>query len=284
MSRERCRQAALLRDYHQQWRWDSRGAAISSFLRDFLQRGSHGAAGCSFYCAVNSCEKGVYSLYCPLLNLVSMNDEQRQDLVQEARKHINDEDPSHDFLHALRVLALAEKIALQEQGDADIVIPAALFHDAINYPKNEPRAALASVHSAQLVKQILTKKNWFPREKIDAVGNAIERCSFSKNLPKERLEEHIVQDADLLESLGAISVARTFASTGQLKRPFYDASDPRGTTREIARPLTNALDLFPVRLFKAKERLYTHTAKKIAERRDAFLHLFYQEFLLDIEP
>ncbi len=213
-----------------------------------------------------------------------MNDEQRQNLVEEARKHITDEDPSHDFLHALRVLALAEKIALQEQGDTDIVIPAALFHDAINYPKNEPRAALASVHSAQLAKEILAKKTWFPKEKIDAVGNAIERCSFSKNLPKEHLEEYIIQDADLLESLGAISIARTFSSSGQMKRPFYDVDDPGAVTREIIRPLTNALDLFPARLFKAKERLHTNAAKNMAERRDAFLHLFYQEFLLDIQP
>jgi uncharacterized protein len=209
--------------------------------------------------------------------------EQRADLVSEARKHIKNSDPSHDFLHALRIMALSEKIAAQEGGDLDILIPAALFHDAVIYPKDEPRSALASVHSADLAKNVLESKAWFPKEKIVQVANAIERCSFSKNLPKERLEEHIVQDADLLESLGAIAVARTFASSGQMSRPFYDLEDPRGLKREIAKPLTNALDLFTSRLFVAKDRLYTKTTKDLAERRDKFLHVFYEEFLNDVE-
>lgn len=211
-----------------------------------------------------------------------MTEEQRHGLVQEARKRISDDDPSHDFLHALRVLALAERIGREEGGDLDIIVPAALFHDAVNWPKDDPRAALSSVHSAQPAKDVLAETPWFPTGKIQAVSDAIERCSFSKDLPKDRLEEHIVQDADLLESTGAISIARTFASSGQMKRRFYDPEDPEAASREIARPLTNALDLFPSRLFKASARLHTATAKAPAERRDAFLHVFHREFLLDI--
>lgn len=212
-----------------------------------------------------------------------MTNEQRSELIGDARTHISDADSSHDFLHALRIMALSQKISAQEGGDLDILVPAALFHDAVIYPKNEPRSALASVHSADLAKEVLESKGWFPKEKITYVANAIERCSFSKNLPKERLEEHILQDADLLESLGAIAVARTFSSSGQMSRAFYDAEDPRAEKREIAKPPTNALDLFSSRLFVAKERLYTKTAKEMAERRDKFLHVFYEEFLLDIE-
>jgi uncharacterized protein len=213
-----------------------------------------------------------------------MNSEQRIELVEEARKHVKDDDPSHDFLHALRILALAEKIARTEGGDLDILTPAALFHDVIIYPKNLPESKLSSVHSAELAKKVLTKKPWFPKEKIEAVGKAIERCSFSKNLPKERIEEHILQDADLLESLGAIAVARTFSSSGQMKRPFYDYEDPRGLKHDLVQgATTNALDLFPKRLFQARERLHTKTAQELAERREKFLHVFYEEFLADVE-
>lgn len=213
-----------------------------------------------------------------------MTNAHRQELIEEARKCVSDQDISHDFLHAHRVLLLAEKIGRRESGDLDILVPAALFHDVVNYPKNDPRSKLSSIHSAKLVRRILARKRWYPKAKIPTVADAIERCSFSKCLPKERLEEHILQDADLLESTGAISVARTFASSGQLKRPFYDAADPAARHRKIIKPLTNALDLFPSRLSVASQRLHTKTAKKLARRRDLLLRVFYREFLRDIRP
>ncbi len=210
-----------------------------------------------------------------------MNPEQRQEFVRLARQHISDDDVSHDFLHALRILRLSEEIAAQEGGDMDVVVPAALFHDAIIYPKDDPRSPLASIHSAELVRRVLSELTWFSLEKIDAVVKVVERCSFSKNIPKERIEEYIVQDADLLESLGAIAVARTFCSSGQMQRAFYHQEDPKAEHRELD-PKTYALDLFAARLFKAKERLRTATAKRMAESREAFLHEFYAFFLKDI--
>jgi len=211
-----------------------------------------------------------------------MTKDQKEGLVRLARENIKDDDPSHDYWHALRIMKLAELIAAEEGGDPDIVVPAALFHDVIIYPKDDPRSPLASVHSADLARRLLAGTGWYPPDKIEAVAKAIERCSFSKALPKERIEEHILQDADLLESLGAIAVARTFSSSGQMRRRFYDPDDPRAERRQpVAKG--NALDLFPVRLFQAAGRLHTAAAKKMAVRREAFLHVFYAEFLKDIE-
>lgn len=208
--------------------------------------------------------------------------EHKTELIAKSKENIKDEDPSHDFLHAVRILNLSEAIAGSEGGDSDIIVPAALFHDVVIYPKNDPRSPMASIESAALARKILTELAWFPKDKIEAVAKVIERCSFSKNLQKERLEEYIVQDADLLESLGAIAVARTFSSSGQLGRFFYELNDPRGSHREL-NAKKYALDLFGTRLFQAKERLHTKTAKQMAERREKFLHVFYEEFLKDVE-
>lgn len=211
-----------------------------------------------------------------------MNTEQKDELTRLAQANIGDGDPSHDYLHACRVLHLAERVAAEEGGDLDIIVPAALFHDIVMYPKDDPRSSLASVESAEWAKRALAALDWYPAEKIGAVAKAIERCSFSKHLPKESLEEHIVQDADLLESLGAISVARTFSSCGQLGRLFYHTDDPCCLERE-ASPRSYALDLFLTRLFRVEERLHTAAARRIAEDRARFTKAFYDQFLAEIE-
>lgn len=213
---------------------------------------------------------------------MTMTAAQKEELLRLAREHIRDDDPSHDYWHAWRIMKLAERIAAEAGGDPDILVPAALFHDVVVYPKNDPRSSLSSVHSADLARRVLAGISWYPAEKIEAAARAIERCSFSKALPKESIEEHILQDADLLESLGAIAVARTFCSAGQMHRRFYDPDDPRAARRQPGSN-DNALDLFPRRLFQAAGRLHTAAAKKMARRRDKFLRVFYEEFLKDIE-
>jgi len=211
-----------------------------------------------------------------------MTDEQERELVAIARERINDDDPSHDFRHAVRILKLAKRIAAKEGGDLDVIIAAALFHDLIVHSKDSPQSKLSSEHSAEAAGEILRSRAWYPAEKIPRVQRAIERCSFSKNLPKETIEEEIVQDADLLESLGALAVARTFCSTGQMHRPFYHFEDPAGRHRELD-PRKNALDLFGARLFVARQRLVTAEARSIGDTRDKFLHQFFDQFITEID-
>ncbi|OGC82295.1 MAG: hypothetical protein A2V81_02045, partial [Candidatus Abawacabacteria bacterium RBG_16_42_10] len=182
------------------------------------------------------------------------------------------------------VLGNAEKIAAVEGGDLDVIIPAALFHDIVIYPKNDSRSKHANDQSAEKAREILIKLDWYPQEKISHVMNAIERCSYSKNLPKESLEEYIVQDADFLESVGTIAVARTFVSTGQMKRLMYCLEDIEGHSRDLAQSVSEyALDLFPARLFRVKERMYTKTAKAIAQKREETMKHFYDAFLAEIK-
>ncbi|MFO0764467.1 MAG: phosphohydrolase [Patescibacteria group bacterium] len=211
-----------------------------------------------------------------------MTQEQQQALQAIARQRISDADPAHDFAHAKRVLKNALEIAQNEPDvDLDVLIPAAWFHDAVNYAKNDPRSAQASDESAELASTILAGIEWYPQEKIEQVKLAIQRCSYSKNLPKDRIEQWIVQDADLLESTGALIIARVFCSSGQMSRSFYDPEDPKAEHRELDMKKW-ALDLFPGRLFLIKDRVHTDTAKRIALERDAVLHDFYDQFVKEI--
>jgi uncharacterized protein len=209
-----------------------------------------------------------------------MNKVLKEKLMSIARQRITDDDPAHDFEHALRVLANAERIAKEENGDLDVMVPAALFHDMINPPKNSPRAKYAADDSAEITRGILEGIDEYPQKKIKEVYVTIKSCSFSKGLMPELLETRILQDADGLEATGAISIMRTFASTGQMQRPFYSKEDIFCVHRKPDAG-SFALDLFFTRLLKVKERMHTKTAKGIAERRTRFLKEFLRELKLE---
>ena len=210
-----------------------------------------------------------------------MNEKLKQELINIARSKISDDDPSHDFYHALRVMKNAEFIAKKENADLDIVIPAALFHDVVNYPKNDPRAKTATDKSALVAEEVLNKLN-YSKDKIEKVKHCISTCSFSKGFKHELLEAQIVQDSDGLESTGAISIMRNFCSSGTMKIPLYNPEDPFCVNRNPV-SLNHALDLFYSRLLKVKDRMYTETAKKIAEKRTKFLYSFLEELKEELE-
>lgn len=206
----------------------------------------------------------------------------RVTLLVLGEEKIANDDPSHDFAHAERVLALAERIAREEGADMDVVVPAAIFHDVVNHPKDDPRAMTASDESAELVGRLLQDVDGYPKEKIPAVQECIRECSFTKGIVPTRLESHVLQDADRLEATGAISIMRTFASSGRMGRPFYHSSDPFCEYRE-PEPTRYALDLFFARLTVVLSRMHTTLGKEIAKQRTEFLYDFLTQLNTELE-
>lgn len=211
-----------------------------------------------------------------------MNKQLKNKLLAIAKREIKEDDPSHDFEHAVRVLKNAEMIAKKEGGDTDIIIPAALFHDLVVYPKDSPRSDCSTEVSAKKTKTILKNIPGFPQHKIATVQQCICNCSFSRGTNHAIREAQIIQDADWLEATGAISIMRTYASTGQMKRPFYNAQDPFCRNRKLD-DKKFALDHFFIRLLKVHGKMYTPTAKKIAKRRTDFLKKFLTQLKLELK-
>ncbi len=209
-----------------------------------------------------------------------MNKILEEKLIAIAEERQVKDDPSHDFQHIRRVFFVAKKIAESENADLDIVIPAALFHDTVVYMKNSPESKNETEESALVTADILEGIEEYPKEKIPLVQACIRECSFTKGLKPSSKESAVLQDADLLESTGAISIIRTFSSGGQMHRQFYDLDDP---FREKGEPdiNTSGLDLFFTRLLKAKDRMHTDYAKRIAERRTQFLKDFLRELRIE---
>ena len=211
-----------------------------------------------------------------------MNAELRDRLIKIAKEKISDADVSHDVEHAIRVLSNAERIARKEGGDFDVIVPAALFHDLVVYQKNHPEKHKSQEESAEAAEKILNTCSDFSKDKIGTVRTCIMECSFSKGIIPDLLESKILQDADGLESTGAIAVMRAFSSAGQMQMTFYDPDDPFCKKHE-PKTLKFALDLFYGRLLKITGRMHTETAKKIAQRRTNFLIDFLKELELELE-
>ncbi|MDO8656213.1 MAG: HD domain-containing protein, partial [Nanoarchaeota archaeon] len=209
-----------------------------------------------------------------------------EELTRIAEERQVKDDPSHDFEHIRRVLFLAKEIGEREEIDFDVLIPAVLFHDTVAYRKDSPESLNETEESAIVAGDILHSFDEYPKEKIVQVQACIRECSFTKGLQPSNKESTVLQDADLLESTGAISILRTFSSCGQMKRHFYNRQDPfrKNTEPDISgKAVTYGLDLFYARLLKAGDRIHTDYAKKISNRRTQFLRDFLAVLEVELE-
>lgn len=195
--------------------------------------------------------------------------------IEKAREVYPSTDPSHDFLHISRVVANAMKLAAEEGADLNVVLPAAYFHDFITVPKNDPRRAQASQLSAAAATEYLAGIG-YPSQYLDAVAHAIAAHSFSAGIVPETLEAKVVQDADRLDSLGAIGIARCFATNALMQTAFYDAGEFFPETR-VADDKKQAVDHFFVKLFKLPDMMQTESARAEGRRRTAFMREYLEK-------
>lgn len=183
----------------------------------------------------------------------------------------NRDDPAHDISHIKRVVKNAKMIAAREGGDLSVILPAAWLHDIVNLPKNHPKRSESSSLAANLVGKIL-KQYTINETLLSKIQIAIVSHSFSTNIKAKTLEAKIVQDADRLDSLGAIGLARVFVTAGILKTSILSPIDPFSEKR-VPDDNKFALDHFKIKLFKIADTLNTNTAKEMAITR---LHIMNQ--------
>jgi len=188
---------------------------------------------------------------------------------------ILDNDPAHDFDHVMRVYNNAQKIVKKEKANQKLVLSAVLLHDIVSYPKSSKRSKFSSIDSAKKSKIILKKYN-FSKEEIIIISTAIAEHSFAQNKVPQTLEGQILQDADRLDALGAIGIARVFATSGSLNRPFYNIDDPFCTKRNPDDNLW-AVDHFFNKLLKLESMMNTKSGKIEAKKRTKVLKEFLKQ-------
>ncbi len=189
-------------------------------------------------------------------------------------------DPAHDYSHIMRVYKNAQKIMRHEKANSKIVLAAVLLHDVVQFPKSDPRSVTASTKSAKLAQKILQKHN-FSDSEILIISDAIRDHSFSRGKTPQTIEGKILQDADRLDALGAIGIARTFSVGGSEKRPIYNESDPFCNKRK---PDDNSwtVDHFYRKLLLLQKNMNTKFAKKEARKRTRLMMQFLSELKKEI--
>jgi uncharacterized protein len=187
------------------------------------------------------------------------------------------DDGAHDASHLERVWRSAQGLlAHHPEADALVVIAACYLHDLVNLPKNDPARAQASSRAAALAR-IELERLGFPGNRLDGVAHAIEAHSFSAGIAPRTIEAKIVQDADRLDALGAVGLARMFYIGGRMGRPLAHPADPLAETRALDDGAWT-LDHIVVKLARLPGMMQLEAGRALAEERLARLLAFREEF------
>ena len=189
-------------------------------------------------------------------------------------------DVAHDLEHVRRVVENARKLAVLEGARLEVVLPAAWLHDCVVVPKDSPARKMASRLAAQQAVQWL--RIWgAPAGLLPEIAHAIEAHSYSAEIAPRTVEAMVVQDADRLDAIGAVGLARCLMLGGAFGRTLYAMDDPFCERRK-ANDGTATVDHFYTKLLKIEGLMQTEAGRTEARRRTEFLRLFLDELRREI--
>ncbi len=205
--------------------------------------------------------------------------------IEQAKQWYPQPDPVHGFDHILRVYHMAERLAQAEGADLEIVRTAALLHDSQGSDPTSGERLSHHEASARFAGLMLKEEGW-SEEKIQAVQHCIRGHRYrggQVDLPKT-IEAKVIFDADKLDVLGAIGVARTIGYAVQAGQPIYAEPSPQFLLKgqKIDGEPHSSYHEYLFKLRKVKDRLFTETARQIAECRHQFLTDFYEQLGAEI--
>jgi uncharacterized protein len=190
------------------------------------------------------------------------------------------EDAAHNPMHIRRVVANARRLATAENADWLVVMPAAWLHDCVIIPKSSPDRSRASQLAATQAVIWLEEIEW-PHGRMEEIAHAIEAHSYTAGIAPKTLEAQVLQDADRLDALGAVGLARTLMLGAELKRGLYDAVDPFCHFRE-ADDSVFTLDHLYCKLLKLEGTMQTESGRTEAHQRTGFLRSFLKQLETEI--
>lgn len=208
-------------------------------------------------------------------------------MIEKAKEYVkqffSNDCSGHDYYHTMRVYRLATEIAKQEKANIQVVQLAALLHD-VDDVKLSP-----DTHEKKENAVNFLKDNGLTKEKIAIICKIIEEVSFAgtDSVVPGTLEGKCVQDADRLDALGAIGIARTFAYGGSKGRKIYDPDIKpiidMSKEEYCQNSTSTSINHFYEKLFLLKDMMNTGTARKLAEHRHIVMEDFLREFMSEWE-
>ncbi len=198
---------------------------------------------------------------------------------------------SHDMDHVRRVYKMASRIARSIKGvNLNILLPAAILHDIARKREDAARPAPFdhAEEGARMARAILEARGF---RHIEEICHCVRSHRFRGRAMPETIEAKILSDADKLDAVGAVGVARAFMQAGKVGAPLYSNVDiedyKRANLDENGRCIREELHAanleYEVKLRRIGERLYTPQARSIFEQRIGFMHLFFETLKNEIE-
>ena len=197
------------------------------------------------------------------------------------------QDPAHDIAHLDRVWANAHRIARDEnkqdasRANLRVLIAGAYLHDLVNLPKDHPERETASRLSADKSAPLLRDLGYSAGE-IAAAQHVIEAHSFSAGLPANSLEALVLRDADRLDALGAVGIARTFMVAGTIDRPLCDPDDPFAANRPLDDQIWS-IDHWHLKLLKLPGDMATDKGRSIARKRARLMLAYLRQLAKEMD-
>jgi len=185
--------------------------------------------------------------------------------TREFARSFFEREGTHGFSHVERVFNLCLHIGREEGADLEVLALASLLHDIARPLEDSGKVEDHALESARIARHFLLSLG-YPEEKVEAVTHAIEAHRFSRGPEPRTLEAKILSDADKLDAIGAIGIARVFMYSG-----------------EHGRDIEASLKHFEEKILKLKDLMYTETAKRIAEDRHRFTVEFIERIKREIE-
>ena len=202
--------------------------------------------------------------------------------IRQAQTLYDQADTAHDFDHVLRVLALAERIGRAEGADMAIVRAAVLLHD-VGRIQAEHEHVDHAAFAADRAAKILTDQ---PLEVVRAVKHAIAAHRYRSEPSPQTLEAKVVYDADKLDAIGAVGIARAYAYGGAHNQRIWAPREEIDLDRWIRQgddPTHHTpVHEFVVKLSRIADKLYTSTGHAIAEERHAFMSAFFERLAAEV--
>ena len=206
-------------------------------------------------------------------------------LIMQLKPIFEKDSSGHDWFHLERVWKLAKQIALKENANVFIVELGALLHDIADHKF----VTEFKTESIERTTEILSQFNTISQHDIDAVIHIVLNCSFKGGVETntmKSIEGRIVQDADKLDAIGAIGVARTFAFGGKFGSLLYHPDIKPMTHKDLNSYHNNrshTINHFYEKLLKLKDLIHTDAAREIAKERHEFMELFLKQFYKEWE-
>jgi uncharacterized protein len=192
--------------------------------------------------------------------------------------------PSHDWSHVERTYKLCVKIGKKEKADLQVLKAAALLHDIARMEEDVSSGKICHAERSATMAEKILKEVKFPRTKIRQVMHCIESHRFRGIRKPKTLEAKILSDADKLDAIGAIGVARAYAYGGEHGYRLYGKIPKNYRLQRFKNPrIHNPVIEYHQKLQKIKDRLLTKTGKEIATGRHRFLTMFFKRLFKEIE-